>query len=93
MAVGILQIEIRLFSPHSLKEKRSILKPMKDYLRTKYNISVAEIGNHDTWQSSLLEIAVSSNDRSSLHGQLTKISDMLESRFPIVVTGEKLEIL
>jgi len=93
MAVGILQIELRLLSPRSLKEKRSILKPMKNFLRTKHNISVAEIGNHETWQSSLLEIVMASNDRSSLHGKLMKISDVLESHFPVIITDEKLEIL
>ena len=93
MAVGILQIELRLLSPHSLKEKRSIIRPMKEFLRKKHNISVAEVSNHDIWQSSSLEIAMVSNDRSTLHGKLTKISKVLESRFPVIITGEKLEIL
>ena len=93
MAVGILQIELRLLSPHSLKEKRTILNPMKEFLRKKHNISVAEVGNHDTWQSSQLEIAMTSNDRSTLHGKLTQISNLLEIRFPVVITGENLEIL
>lgn len=93
MAVGILQIELRLLSPRSLKEKRAILRPVKEFLRKKHNVSVAEIGKHDVWQSSSLEIAMASNDRSMLHGKLTTIADTLESRFPVVITGEKLEIL
>ncbi|MEE9166315.1 MAG: DUF503 domain-containing protein [Candidatus Neomarinimicrobiota bacterium] len=93
MAVGILQIELRLLSPHSLKEKRSILRPVKKFLQKDHKVSVAEVGNHDVWQSSSLEIAMASNDPSSLHGRLTRISDILESRFPVVVTGEKLEIV
>lgn len=93
MAVGILQVELRLLSPHSLKEKRAILRPLKEHLRNKHNVSVAEVDNHNVWQSSSLEIVMASNDRSSLHGDLMKISNLLESRYPVTITGEKLEIL
>ncbi|MFQ6615423.1 MAG: DUF503 domain-containing protein [Fidelibacterota bacterium] len=93
MAVGVLRIELRLLSPRSLKEKRAILRPVKEYLRRKKNVSVAETGSHDAWQSSVLEIAMVSNDRSSLHGELSGLVSRLEARFPVSITSQDLEIL
>lgn len=93
MAVGVLRIELRLLSPHSLKEKRAILRPVKEYLRRKKNVSVAEIGNHDAWQSAVIEIAMASNSRSSLHGDLNGLITRLEARFPVSIMSQDLEIL
>ena len=59
MAVGILHLELRLLSPRSLKEKRSILKPLKIYLQKNHGVSVAEVAHQDSWQLTGLEIALS----------------------------------
>ncbi|MFQ6673506.1 MAG: DUF503 domain-containing protein [Fidelibacterota bacterium] len=93
MAVGVLRIELRLLSPHSLKEKRAILRPVKEYLRRNRNVSVAEVGNHDAWQSSILEIAMVSGSRRILHRELSAVVDRLEVRFPVTILGQNLEIL
>lgn len=93
MAVGVLRIELRLLSPHSLKEKRAILRPVKEYLRRNNNVSVAEVGNHDVWQNSILEVAMAGNDRSSLHGDLTGLVNRLEARFPVSILSQTIEIL
>ena len=63
MAVGILQLELRLLSPRSLKEKRSILKPLKNYLQKTHGVSVAELAHQGSWSLTGLEIALASNDR------------------------------
>lgn len=93
MAVGVLRIELRLLNPHSLKEKRAILTPVKAYLRRNNNVSVAEIGNHDVWQSSILEIAMASSKRSALQGDLTTLLNRVEARFPVLIVSQDIEIL
>ena len=92
MAVGILQLELRLLSPRSLKEKRSILKPLKNYLQKTHGVSVAEVAHQDSWQLTGLEIALVSNERSFLHTTLSQLSRSLENKFPVMLSQEKVEL-
>ena len=92
MAVGILQLELRLLSPRSLKEKRSILKPLKNYLQKTHGVSVAEVKHQDSWQLTGLEIALVSNDRSFLQTALSQLSRSLENKFPVMLSREQVEL-
>ena len=49
MYVGILVIEMFIYSSNSLKEKRIVLRSLKDRLKNKFNVAVAEIGFQDKW--------------------------------------------
>ena len=92
MAVGILHLELRLLSHRSLKEKRSILKPLKNYLQKTHGVSVAEVTHQDSWQLTGLEIALVSNDRSFLQTALSQLSRSLENKFPVVLSREQVEL-
>lgn len=48
--VGVLTLELRLEDAHSLKDKRQVVKSLKDRLRHKFNVAVAEIDGQDLWQ-------------------------------------------
>lgn len=60
---------------HSLKEKRRALKALKDQIRSKWNVSVAEVDDHDNWQRAVLGIAWVGNDGKFLTSALSKIVD------------------
>jgi len=49
-AIGILTLELRLPESHSLKDKRHTVKSLKDRLRSRFNVAVAEIDFQDIWQ-------------------------------------------
>ena len=53
-AIGALTLEIQIEDSHSLKDKRNVVRSLKDRLRTKFNVSVAEIGGHGTWNRSVV---------------------------------------
>ena len=61
--VGVLTLELRLYDAHSLKDKRHTVKGLKDRLRSKFNVAVAEIDFQDTWQRSLISAVTVSSDR------------------------------
>ena len=92
MAVGILHLELQLLSPRSLKEKRSILKPLKNYLQKTHGVSVAEVAHQGKWQLTGLEIALVSNDRSFLQTTLSQLSISLETRFPVILFREEVAL-
>jgi hypothetical protein len=62
-AIGVLTLELRLEHSHSLKEKRHVLESLKDRLRRKFNVAVAEIDHHDLWQRSVVAAVTVSRDR------------------------------
>jgi uncharacterized protein YlxP (DUF503 family) len=79
MFVGVLVIEILIYSSTSLKEKRLVLKSMKDRLKNKFNVAVAEIGFQDKWQRAQLGIATISNQHSHLERSLQQIFQYLDN--------------
>jgi uncharacterized protein YlxP (DUF503 family) len=62
-AIGVLTLELRIEHAHSLKEKRHVVKSLKDRLRRKFNVSVAEIDDLDLHNSSVLAAATVSPSR------------------------------
>ena len=56
-------LEIYVEHSRSLKDKRHVIKSLKDRLRDRFNVSVAEIAHLDSWQSSLVSVVTVSNDR------------------------------
>ncbi len=63
MNVGVCRIELRMPENQSLKAKRQIVKSMSARLRSKYNVSVAEVDNHGLWQLATLGLSCVSNYR------------------------------
>ena len=61
--VGVLTMELRIDHAHSLKEKRHVVKSLKDRLRHKFNVSVAEIDDQDLHNSAVIAAAVVSPSR------------------------------
>jgi uncharacterized protein len=62
-AIGVLTLDIHVEHSHSLKEKRHVVKSLKDRLRERFNVAVAEIDHLDSWQNAVVAVATVSNDR------------------------------
>ncbi len=63
MVIGVRSFELHLAGAHSLKDKRSVIKSLKARLHNEFNVSVAETGRHDAWQSAELTVCLVSTDR------------------------------
>ncbi len=73
MFVGTLRIEMYLPGSHSLKDKRRIMKSMIERTRARYNVSVAEIENHDLRQRGSIGVACLGLNESGLRDLLGRI--------------------
>ena len=62
--IGVLTLELRLGNSHSLKDKRHVVKGLKERLRNRFNVAVAEIDYHDLWQRAVLAAVTVSAERS-----------------------------
>lgn len=78
MVVGLLTLEIHLPYAHSLKDKRQALRKLKDRLRGRFNVAVAELDHQELWQRGTLGVVSLSNDRVNLVQLLEAISSEAE---------------
>jgi uncharacterized protein YlxP (DUF503 family) len=73
MPVGLLLLELQIPDAHSLKDKRQIIRSLKDRLRRKFNIAIAELDFHDVWQSSTIGIVTLSNAEQHVEESLQHV--------------------
>lgn len=73
MPVAQLTLEIRIEHAQSLKDRRQVVRSMKDQLKQGFNVSVAEMDDAVTWQSATLGIAAISRSRDYLHGLIEEV--------------------
>ena len=94
MNVGICRIELRLPENQSLKGKRRVLKSITTRIRNRFNVSIAEVDNHDLWQLATIGICCVSNNSRFTNEVLSKMVDFIvDSHFEIEMLNYEIEIL
>jgi uncharacterized protein YlxP (DUF503 family) len=73
MAVGLLTLELHLAEAQSLKDKRQVLRSLKERLRAHFNVAVAELDFEDTWQRSVVGVVTLSNEEQHVEESLQKV--------------------
>jgi uncharacterized protein len=73
MPIAFLTLELRIEDAHSLKDKRQVLRSIKDRLRHAFNVSVAEIDGTDLWQRATLGVVSISDSRDYLEGLMRNV--------------------
>jgi hypothetical protein len=71
--VGTLKLRLVLRESHSLKDKRRVIKSLKDTLSNKFNISVAETDEQDVWQTAEVGVAAVGTDGTFVQSVLTSV--------------------
>lgn len=72
-SIGVLTMELQIEQAHSLKEKRHVVASLKDRLRSRFNVAVAEIGYQEFWQRSLISAVTVSGDHTRAEGVLQAV--------------------
>ena len=91
MIIGVLEITISIPHANSLKEKRKVIKSVKDRLRNNFNVSVAEVDNQDIWKTATLGVAVISGDTAYANGVLSRVQDAVGGLRDAIMTDCRLE--
>ncbi|NIN11579.1 MAG: DUF503 family protein [Gemmatimonadales bacterium] len=79
MVVAIVTWELHLNGCQSLKDKRRILKSLKDRLHQRFNVSVAETDHHELWQRAELTCGVVARDRKQASAVLSAADGLVAS--------------
>lgn len=74
MPIGLLTLEIHIPDAQSLKDKRQVLRSLKDRLRAHYNVAVAELEHQELWQRSKVGVVTISGDAKHLEESLAHIA-------------------
>jgi hypothetical protein len=93
MYVGVMQVELRLHGPTNLKEKRRIVKSLKDRLRHHFEVAVAEVGPLEAYTESVLGIALVSNEGRHARQRCQAVLDFLERVPDAEVLDHQVEVL
>jgi uncharacterized protein YlxP (DUF503 family) len=93
MVVGVMRLTLYLPENHSLKGKRQVLRAIKDRVRNKFNVSIAESSDHDLWQRAELGICQAGSDRAFVDAALREVVKYIDSLALAPLGEEQLEIL
>ena len=87
MVVGVSSWQLHLPECRSLKEKRMVVRSLKDRVRGRFNVSIAETDHHDTWTRTEITVAVAAGDRRFADSVLDKVDRFLESDGRAIISG------
>jgi uncharacterized protein len=93
MHVGVLQVEISIPDAMSLKDKRQVVKSLKDRIAHGHNVSIAEVGALDEHRRSILGVAMVSNDKRYVEGALSKLVDFIRMAPQASLIDYQIELL
>ena len=93
MPVGLLTLELHIPDAQSLKDKRQVLRSLKDKLRRDFNVAVAELEHHDTWQRSVIGVVTLSNDEKHLREVLQKVLDEADRILGSILINQAVDVI
>jgi uncharacterized protein len=92
-SVGVITFELRIDDALSLKDKRHYVQGLKDRLRAKFNVSVAEIDHQDAWHHGVVAAVTVSPDRVFAEKVLQSVENEAASFLGGVLVGATIEWL
>jgi uncharacterized protein len=81
MVIGVITWDLEILAAQSLKEKRSVVKSLKDRLHDRFNVSAAETGHQDLWQRSEITACVVANDRRLAESVLQNADGLVANEY------------
>jgi uncharacterized protein YlxP (DUF503 family) len=93
MPVGLLTLELHIQHAQSLKDKRQVLRSLKDRLRAKFNVAVAELEHHEVWQRSVVGVVTLSNDEGHVEESLQHVLAEADSMLGPLLVSHAVEMI
>ncbi len=93
MIVAAVRLSLLIPEATSLKEKRQALRSLKDRIRHNFNVSVAEVGQLDSWRRAELLVAAAGNDQQVLNAKMDKLINFVEGTGLAAEVGAEVEFI
>ena len=93
MNTGVCKIKLHIPGNQSLKDKRRVLKSITSRMRNQFNISIAEVDDHDLWQIATIGISCVSNHNQHVDEILSKVLNFIVQNYPeLEIVDREIEI-
>lgn len=92
MVIALLSVELHVSGSRSLKDKRMVLRRIKDRLK-KFNVAVSEVEHQDLWQRAGLAVVTVSTDEQQADRELAAVADEIERVEPGLISRREVEFL
>lgn len=92
MLLSTLKVDLLLRESRSLKDRRRIVNSLKARIRSRFNVSIADVSEQESWQRAVLGVAVVSNDGRFANEVLSKVFRLIESEPRVEVVGQVLDL-
>lgn len=93
MIIGSCVLELMIYEANSLKDKRQVIKSILERIKSRYNVSIAEIDLNDVWRSAVIGIACVSNNTVHAKKMLSNVTKFIERDGRVEITHYDVEIL
>jgi len=92
-SVGLLTVDFHISESFSLKQKRAVLKSIRERVRGKFNVSIAEVDNHDKWQLATFAISCVAGSKKQVNSIMDNVRDFFIRERSVIVQDYRLEII
>lgn len=82
MIVGVCRMTVSIAESHSLKDKRRVVKSLVERVRHRFNVSIAEVDEHDVWNEAVLGVVCVSTASSHASAILQRVVSFVENGHP-----------
>ena len=89
MFVGTLEVEILIPGSCSLKDKRKVINSLKDKIKSKFNVSIAEVDYHDKWQRAIIGLSVVNHKRGEIEIICQKIMKIFLENGELMIINKR----
>jgi uncharacterized protein YlxP (DUF503 family) len=91
VTVAIARVTLFVAGSHSLKEKRSVIRRVKDLVRQKFNVSIAEVGANDVWQRAIIGLSLVGNERRFVESSLDEVLAFIRTKAEVLNEEKELQ--
>ena len=93
MIVGVCVVKLRIFEASSLKDKRQVIKSLMGRLKSRFNISIAEVGLNESWQTSEIGFTLITNNSNHANEMISKVMKFIYGDSRVEVLEQNIELL
>ncbi len=91
--IAVLYLVLRIPSAQSLKDKRMVLRSIKDRIRKRFNVSLSELDEKDKWQLATLGIVMIGDDNRHIDACLQSITELVASCPDVEISDSQIQFL
>ena len=93
MIIGTCSLKLRIYESNSLKDKRRVIKSIIERIRSRFNVSIAEVDLNDEWKWSIIAVAFVTKDRRHADQIISKLIKFIDEDGRVEIIEENIEIL